>query len=212
MLCRLIVLSLSLFSSLFLSLFSSLLLALSFVGPSLAADAPKPAEVAPGSLDELVRSAAAGRSVKGTVVVFLGTECPVSNGYLPEMERIFQDAVKREVAMIGVYAEPSVAQADADAHRKEYEFTFPTKLDPEQLVAKQAEVKRMPTAVVVDKGGKIVYRGRIDDRWSPEGRRRDVPRTRELRDAIDAVVAGREPAVREAPPFGCPLPTLRPAK
>lgn len=180
--------------------------------PTLAADAPKAAAAPATSLDELLRSAAPGKNVKGTVVVFLGTECPVSNGYAPEMERIHLDAAKREVAMIGVYAEPTVGQAEADAHRKEYALTFPTVLDPEQRIAKQAEVVRMPTAVVLDAASKIVYRGRIDDRWSPQGKRRDVPRTRELRDAIDAVVAGREPAVREAPPFGCPLPTPRPVK
>lgn len=179
---------------------------------SFAADAPKPAASAATPLDELLRSAARGANVKGVVVVFLGTECPVSNGYAPEMERIHLEAAKREVAMIGVYAEPTVGQAEADAHRKEYAFTFPTVLDPEQRIAKQAAVARMPTAVVLDGAGKIVYRGRIDDRWSPQGKRRDVPRTRELRDAIDAVVAGREPTVREAPPFGCPLPTPRGAK
>jgi thiol-disulfide isomerase/thioredoxin len=160
-------------------------------------------------LAELLGSAKQGRAVKGTVVLFLGTECPVSNGYAPEMERIYQESKSREVAVVGVYAEPTVTAAEAEAHGKEYGLTFPRSLDPEQAIARAAEVKRMPTAVVFDAGGKVVYRGRVDDRWSPEGKRRDVPRTRELRDAIDAVVEGRAPKVSEAPPFGCPLPTLK---
>lgn len=157
-------------------------------------------------------SAKQGRAVKGTVVLFLGTECPVSNGYAPEMERIYQEAKSREVAVVGVYAEPTVTVAEAEAHGKEYGLTFPRSLDPEQAIARAAEVQRMPTAVVFDAAGKVVYRGRVDDRWSPEGKRRDVPRTRELRDAIDAVVAGRAPQVSAAPPFGCPLPSPKQPK
>lgn len=160
-------------------------------------------------LAQLLGSAKQERELKGTVVLFLGTECPVSNAYAPEMERIFQESKSRDVAVVGVYAEPTVTAAEAEAHGKEYQLTFPRSLDPEQAIARAAEVKRMPTAVVFDAKGQVVYRGRIDDRWSPEGKRRDVPRTRELRDAIDAVVAGRVPKVREAQPFGCPIPSLK---
>lgn len=191
-----------------------LVLALLLAPASAAHAAEPPAAPAVKVLDavplaQLLGSAKQGRAVKGTVVLFLGTECPVSNGYAPEMERIYQESKAREVAVVGVYAEPTVTAAEAEAHGKEYGLTFPRSLDPEQAIARAAEVKRMPTAVVFDAGGKIVYRGRVDDRWSPEGKRRDVPRTRELRDAIDAVVAGRAPKVSEAPPFGCPLPTAK---
>ena len=51
----------------------------------------------------------------------------------------------------------------------------------------------------------MLYRGRIDDRYSPDGKRRNEPRTRDLEDALDAVAAGRKPAVSETPVFGCPL-------
>jgi len=195
----------------------AVLILASLLGPAAATRAAEP-PAAPAAkvldvvpLAELLGSAKQGRAVKGTVVLFLGTECPVSNGYAPEMERIYQEAKSREVAVVGVYAEPTVTAAEAEAHGKEYGLTFPRSLDPEQAIARAAEVKRMPTAVVFDAGGKVVYRGRVDDRWSPEGKRRDVPRTRELRDAIDAVVEGRAPKVSEAPPFGCPLPTLKKA-
>jgi hypothetical protein len=54
-----------------------------------------------------------------------------------------------------------------------------------------------------------MYRGRIDDRYSIQGKRRDNPTTHELIDALEAVLAGKVPAVRESKAFGCPLPKLR---
>lgn len=185
-----------------------------FAQASHGAEPAVPGEKALDSvpLAELLGAAKQAGGVKGTVVLFLGTECPVSNGYAPEMERIFQESAKRGIAVVGVYAEPSLTQAEAAAHGKEYGLSFPRSLDPEQRIASAAGVARMPTAVVFDAVGKIVYRGRIDDRWSPQGRRRDEPRTRELRAAIDAVVAGRAPEVSEAPAFGCPLPMRKPVK
>ncbi|MCE9606593.1 MAG: redoxin family protein [Planctomycetia bacterium] len=160
-------------------------------------------------IDGQSHDSAEWKNRKATVLIFLGTDCPVSNGYAPEIQRIYESGKSSGVAVLGVYSDPSVTLEDARTHGKEYGFTFPRVLDGDQRLAKQADVKRIPTAIVLDPSSKIVYRGRIDDRWSPEGKRRDVPRTRELRAAIEAVVAGREPAVREAPTFGCPLPTTR---
>ena len=82
-------------------------------------------------------------------------------------------------------------------------------LDGEQKIATQAGIKRVPTFLVVRPDGTIAYRGRVDDRWSPEGKRRDEPRTHELADAVEAVLAGKEPPTAETPTFGCPLQKRR---
>ncbi|MBL9092195.1 MAG: hypothetical protein JNL96_13300, partial [Planctomycetaceae bacterium] len=101
--------------------------------------------------------------------------------------------------------------AAAQSHRGEYRIGFDCLIDVEQKLASQCRVSRVPTMVVVRRDGTIVYRGRIDDRWSPEGRRRDVPRTRELEDAVAAVLKGENPSPAETPTFGCPLVYKDPA-
>lgn len=146
-----------------------------------------------------------GSGRNAVVLFFLGTECPVSNFYAPDMIRIAEAGAKRGVATYGVYPEPDAAPADAAKHAEEYGLTFAVLLDPEQALAKRAGITRVPTAVVLTPAGGIAYRGRIDDRYSMNGRRRNVPRTRDLEDALEAVLAGRSPAVKETPAFGCLL-------
>lgn len=152
------------------------------------------------------RTAADWGDAKAVVYCFLGTECPVSNGYAPAMQRLAEKYASQDVPFVGVYVEPTVTADDARAHGEEYALKFPRLLDPEQRLVQAAGIVRMPTFVVARPDGAIVYRGRIDDRWSPEGKRRDVPRTRELEDAIEATLAGKAPPVAETPTFGCPVP------
>lgn len=136
-----------------------------------------------------------------TVRFFVGTECPVSNFYAPEMRRLYEAWAPRGVAFQAVYAEPGVQAEAARSHADRYGLPFPVVLDGERALADGCGVTRLPTAVIDG-----AYRGRIDDRWSADGKRRDVPRTHELEDALAALASGRAPAVKETPVFGCPLP------
>ena len=63
-----------------------------------------------------------------------------------------------------------------------------------------------PEAVVVLPDGQVIYRGRIDDRYTSNGRRRAEPHVGELRSALEAIVADESPAVALTEPFGCPIP------
>ncbi|MGC3968034.1 MAG: redoxin domain-containing protein [Pirellulales bacterium] len=148
---------------------------------------------------------------KAVVYCFLGIECPVSNGYAPQMQRLADKFAPQGVTFVGVYSERKVTLAAAQTHRDEYRIGFDCLIDVEQKLASQCRIARVPTIVVVQPDGTIVYRGRIDDRWSPEGRRRDVPRTRDLEDALAAVLTGKTPPTAETSPFGCPLVYKDPA-
>ena len=152
------------------------------------------------------RTAAEWSEAKAVVYCVLGTECPVSNGYAAQMQRLADKYAPQGVAFVGAYAEPDVTAEEAREHGQEYGLKFARLLDPQHKLIGLTGARRMPTFVVARPDGRIAYRGRIDDRWSPEGKRRDTPRTHELADAIEAVLAGREPPVAETPTFGCPLP------
>ena len=136
-----------------------------------------------------------------TVRFFVGTECPVSNFYAAEMRRLAEIWAPRGVVFQAVYPEPGLGRADALRHADRFGLPFPLVLDGERVIAAECGVTRVPTAVIDG-----AYRGRIDDRYSADGRRRDEPRTHDLEDALAALMEGRAPAVRETPVFGCPLP------
>jgi hypothetical protein len=135
------------------------------------------------------------------LLFFVGSECPVSNFYAPEIQRLGEAWQARGGRVRLVYPEPGLRLEDARAHARRFALKLPVAVDPERSLAAAHGVERVPTAVLAG-----AYRGRIDDRFSPEGKRRDVPRSRDLEEALNALAEGRAPAVRETPVFGCPLP------
>jgi peroxiredoxin len=151
------------------------------------------------------------RGCRAVVLFFLGTECPVSNGYAPTMSELQRRYAKQGVIVEGVYSDPSVTRKAAREHAKEYSLSFPVLVDPEQVLARQAGITITPEAVVLAPDGKVLYRGRIDNRYSREGKRRLEATRHDLDAAVSAVLAGQQPPMASAPAFGCPLPKRRTA-
>jgi peroxiredoxin len=143
---------------------------------------------------------------RAVVLFFLGTECPVSNGYAPEYIRLATAFAARNVVFFGVHPDPEVSAEVAAKHAKEYGLPFTILLDPAQEFTRQVGVRVVPEAAVFSPSGRLLYRGRIDDRYSLDGKRREVPHTRDLELALHAVTDGKKPPVPQTRAFGCPLP------
>lgn len=143
---------------------------------------------------------------KAVVLFFLGLECPVSNGYAPEMSRLAAQYGKRGVVFWAVNADPDVTPAEAARHARDYKVDFPVLLDPEHQLAGPAGVRTVPEAVVLESTGKIRYRGRIDDRYTERGKRREVVTAKDLEQALEAVLDGKEVPRPITRGYGCPLP------
>ena len=152
------------------------------------------------------------RAAKTVLLFFIGTECPASNGYTPQMERIARRYSLRGVQCLGVHSDPTVTADAAAAHAKEYRLTFTILLDPAQTLAQASGVRVTPEAVVASSDGRVLYRGRIDNRYALDGKRRDEATQRDLEDALEAILSGAEPPLRETKAFGCPLPKPRPGQ
>ena len=146
------------------------------------------------------------RDSRALVLLFLGSECPVSNGLAPEMARLAAAYGPRRVAFLGIHPDPEVSAEAAEGHAAEYGLKFPILLDPAQELARQAGVTHTPEAVVLDGDRRVLYRGRIDDRFAEPGKGRAEPTERDLQAALDAILAGKAPPVAETRPVGCPLP------
>jgi peroxiredoxin len=140
------------------------------------------------------------------VLFFIAPECPVSNGYAPEMARLANEFCPRGVLFLGIHPDPDVAAESAARHALAFDLPFPILLDPAGSVTREAGVRVTPEAVVLAPDGQIYYRGRIDDRYSPDGRHRPAAAARELESALAAITAGELPVVTVTRPFGCPLP------
>ena len=76
-------------------------------------------------------------------------------------------------------------------------------IDDRARVALEVNATVTPQAVVIDASGTVRYRGRIDNRYVDVGKLRRVVTERDLKDALDAVIAGRPVAPAETTPVGC---------
>jgi peroxiredoxin len=146
---------------------------------------------------------------KLTVLVFLGTQCPVSNSYAPALKRLYDAHAVAGVCFLGVHCDADVSAQIAQTHARDYELPFPLVLDHEQRLAQACGVKTVPTAIVINADGRLLYRGRIDNRYVASGLRRPEATTFDLKVALESALAGQQPNPSTTEPFGCPLPLVR---
>ncbi len=145
------------------------------------------------------------RNKKAVVVFFTMTDCPLSNGYVPEMNRIQAEYAKQGVAVYAAHSDPFVKDDAVRKHTAEYGFTFPVLLDAKLMLARAAGATTVPEVAVFSASGELQYLGRIDNRMEDITRRRTVATEHELRDALDAVMAGRAPKVARTRAVGCSI-------
>lgn len=146
---------------------------------------------------------------KAAVYFFIGAECPISNRYAPEIQRIVAAYKDKGIAFFGVQSDPELKPEAAQKHAAEFGLPFSVLLDPEQLLVARFGVALTPTVVLVKPGGQVLYRGRIDNRYLDFGRYRNVGIKPDLRNSLDAFLAGKaipEPVTKS---IGCGLPPLK---
>jgi peroxiredoxin len=139
-----------------------------------------------------------------TVVTFIATQCPVSNAYNQRMIAIFKDYLPKDVRFIFVNANRSEPPSEVREHAKRAGFPFPVYKDVNNIVANGFGAEVTPESYVIDSSGIIRYHGSIDDSQN-EAR----IRTRRLRLALDALLAGRPVEVNETKAFGCTIKRVR---
>lgn len=125
-----------------------------------------------------------------TVLVFVSSTCPIANRYAPELNRLWERFDDR-VRMYLVHTEPELSPEQAKEHRQRFNYRFDAILDPDRHLVRAVGAKVTPEAAVLDAGGRLVYRGRIDDRFPDIGIRLAKPSKRDLLDAVQATLEER---------------------
>jgi len=142
-------------------------------------------------------------------IVFLSGECPISKSYMPVLKRLQSDWQANEgVKLLGVWSDPLTPPADIASFVKEYELNFPVLIDREQVLAAKLQPTHVPEAFVLDRDGKLAYRGRIDDTYAKVGQRRPAATKNDLAGAVSALFTGGEIAEPKTTPVGCHFETL----
>jgi hypothetical protein len=143
---------------------------------------------------------------KATVLVFVDANCPLSKRYTREIERLFVKFSGRGVSFWLVYPNPKDTAAAIRESIKKYGNLCPVLRDPEHALVKLAGVSVTPEAAVFVRERRMVYRGRIDDRFSDSSRPLPLSATKhDLEKVLEAVVAGKAPPHATSHSSGCPI-------
>jgi peroxiredoxin len=155
---------------------------------------------------------AAEAGARATVWVFIAHDCPICNAYAPELARLAARYEPQGVHWRVAYAEPDLSLADLRAHARAYGLTMVLLSDPDLRAAQACGATVTPEAVVIDPHSRIIYRGRIDDRYPELGHPRSHPQTHDLAVALDDLLANRIVTHPRTVAVGCALEApLRPA-
>lgn len=139
---------------------------------------------------------------KATVLMYLGTECPIANRYAPEINRIVSKYTQKGATFIRIYVEALDMAPSVRQHGLDFQLKMVPYLDPDRLVMKRLGVSVTPEIVILDHKSKAVYRGRIDGQNVEHGKVQENYR-RDLRVALDEVLAGKAVSVPVTTAIGC---------
>src|SRR5438477_1894468 len=149
------------------------------------------------------------------VVVFTCNHCPTAQYYEERLKKIAADYKARGVALVAIspndpqsvrldelgYTDLSDSFKEMKIRAKYKQFNFPYLYDGDkEEVSRAYGPVATPHAFVFDQQRKLRYRGRVDDSERPE-----YVKVNDLRNALDALLAGREVEVKETKSFGCSI-------
>lgn len=137
------------------------------------------------------------------VVAFLGVECPLAKLYTKRLQELNDKyADDGRVQIIGVDANLQDSLQELAAHARRFDVTYPLAKDPGQQLAQSLGATRTPEVFVLDQNRTVRYFGRIDDQYGI-GYVRNEPETRDLDNAIAALLNSHAIEVPHQPAIGC---------
>jgi thiol-disulfide isomerase/thioredoxin len=153
------------------------------------------------------------KDAKILIVLFTSNHCPTAQAYEERVKKIVTDYAARGVRLVAIqpnstkglrldelgYTELGDSFEDMKVRAREKAFNYPYVDDgASQNTARAYGCKATPHAFVFDESRKLCYAGRIDDSERPE-----YVKVHDLRNALDALTAGKEVEVKTTPAFGC---------
>jgi peroxiredoxin len=144
-------------------------------------------------------------AAKAVVIYFTTTDCPIANSYVPEMNRIHDAYAPRGVAFFAVQTDITIPEADVVKYARDFRYAYPLLLDSQQLIVRHAGATITPQVAIFAPNGALLYLGRIDDRVADFGKQRLKPTIFDLRDSLDAVLAGKPVPHATTKSIGCAI-------
>jgi hypothetical protein len=145
------------------------------------------------------------------VLVFVRSDCPIANRYAPDLERLRQHATAAAIDFWLVFVDPAESAATSREHLQRFGYAGRALRDPAHDLVRHTGATITPEAAVfvTDAASpRLVYRGRIDDRYTAPGRMRPAASSHDLQDVIEQVRHVPALALRQTQAVGCVIADL----
>lgn len=171
---------------------------------ALGATAPLATTKLRNAVDGKEVSIAGVKGAKGTLVVFTCNHCPYAKAWESRIVELANGYSPKGVGAVLINAnDPKVNAGDSfDAMKeraKQAGMKVPYAVDETSGIARAFGATKTPEAFLFDKAGKLVYHGTIDDNHEEA----DKAQKKYLKDALDAVVAGKPVPTAQTKSLGC---------
>ena len=137
---------------------------------------------------------------KAIVVMFIATQCPVSNNYNERMVKLYKDYSRTGIAFLAINSNKQESIEEITEHSKNHEFEFPVLKDWKNVIADKFDAMVTPEIYLMDSTAVLRYHGRIDDAQNIA-----KVKQHDLQDVLDAYLAGKPLPKRETKAFGCTI-------
>ncbi len=179
----------------------TLTLAILILAPAFAvADGEKAPDFTLDDVSGKSHALAALKDRKAIVLLFMGIECPRSVAAEPRLGDLMKKYGEKGVEFLAIDSNWNEAAKEIAEHCKQREFGMTYLMDKGGKVATLYKIEIQPTAILLDGGFAVRYRGLIDDHKVEE-----LAKHKFLKDAIEAVLAGKDPEVKSTEPLGCSI-------
>jgi peroxiredoxin/mono/diheme cytochrome c family protein len=145
---------------------------------------------------------------KAFVVVFIGVECPLANRYVPTLIQLHKEYADKGVQFLAVNSNVQDTIVQVSSHAQERDVPFPVLKDFDHKVADAFGAKRTPEVFLLDAKRVIRSHGRIDDQYGIDFQR-EKPTRRDLKEALDELLAGKPISAPKTDAPGCLIARAR---
>ena len=158
------------------------------------------------STDNKTYSLESFKDKKILVVIFMCNHCPYVKAVLRRLINLQNDYAEQSVQLVGINVNDLTKHPeDSPTHMKELaerkQLPFPYLFDASQESAKAYDAVCTPDIYVYGEERKLLYRGRVDDNWQHP----DQITRHDLKDAIEAILAGQPVNDDQVPSMGCSI-------
>src|SRR5262249_51378137 len=128
------------------------------------------------------------------------------NAYSPTLGELMGAFRAQPLQWMGVCVDPDLSDSEVKTHAHDFGLKLKIVRDRRGSFARKIGATVTPEAFVIDDQGRTRYHGRIDDQYVARRVRNAAPSGSELKDAIAAVLSGKEVVAPHVEAVGCPIP------